>query len=170
MKLPFVKLWTAGALMALAPWAQADMAARAIPRPLPSHPGNIFLSGEGISVAAPSSGAESWRATDYEGNTVACGLVENGRAELGKMPVGYYELAWDGGVASNHITLGVIEPLRAPTPLTSPIGIDVAMAWFFPNGNMAEPASLCALAGMNRVRMRRVSLTAPDGQLTTMRV
>jgi len=132
----------------------AETGTRAIPRPLPSHPGNIFLAGEPVSIAAPPGGAETWRAKDYEGNTVAEGRVEQGRAELGKLPVGYYELAWGGGVVSNRVSLGVLEPLRAPTPLTSPIGIDVAMAWFFPKESMAAPANLCALAGMNRVRDR----------------
>jgi hypothetical protein len=80
--------------------------------------------------------------------------VEKGHAELGKMPVGYYEVAWGEGAVSNRVSVGVLEPLRAPTPLTSPIGIDVAMAWFFPKEKMAAPANLCALAGMNRVRDR----------------
>ena len=81
-------------------------------------------------------------------------MDEEGRAELGKLPVGYYELRGDGGAGSNRVTLGVLEPLRAPTPLTSPIAIDVAMAWFFPKERMAAPANLCALAGINWVRDR----------------
>jgi hypothetical protein len=105
-------------------------------------------------VTAPSGGAESWRAVDYEGKTVVEGRLEKGRAELGKLPVGYYELAWGEAAMSNRVSLGVLEPLQAPTPLTSPIGIDVAMAWFYPKESMAAPANLCALAGMNRVRDR----------------
>jgi hypothetical protein len=58
------------------------------------------------------------------------------------------------GAATNHVSLGVLEPLRAPTPLTSPICIDVGMAWFFPKERMAAPANLCALAGINWVRDR----------------
>ena len=143
-----------GLLMGPGLRAGAEIGTRAIPRPLPSHPGNIFLAGEQVSVAAPSSGPETWRATDYEGKTAAEGRVENGRAKLGKLPVGYYELEWGEGVVSNRVSLGMLEPLRAPTPLTSPIGIDVAMAWFFPKESMAAPANLCALAGMNRVRDR----------------
>jgi len=132
----------------------AENGTRTIPRPLPSHPGNIFLTGEQVSVAVPSGNIETWHAMDYEGQTVTEGRVEKGRAELGKLPVGYYELAWSQGAASNRVSLGVLEPLRAPTPHTSPIGIDVAMAWFFPKESMAAPANLCALAGMNRVRDR----------------
>ena len=48
----------------------------------------------------------------------------------------------------------MLEGLRAPTPLSSPIGIDVAMAWFYPKEQMGSVANLCALAGMNRVRDR----------------
>lgn len=133
---------------------RAEVAARAVPQPLPSHPGNIFVAGEQVSVAAPAGTAETWGAKDYEGKTVAEGRVENGRAQLGKLPVGYYELVCGPGPVSNRVWLGVLEPLRAPTPLSSPIGIDVAMAWFFPTQGMAAPANLCALAGMNRVRDR----------------
>ena len=154
MRTSCLKLWIAGALLAQTPWTWADAAGSPIPRPLLSHPGNIFLAGEQISLAAPSGDAGDWRVTDYERKLVAQGRVENGRAALGKLPVGYYELTWGGGAVSNRVTLGVLEPLRAPTLLSSPIGIDVAMAWFFPKERMAEPASLCALAGMNRVRDR----------------
>ena len=143
-----------GLLMASTSPVPAEIGTRAIPRPLPAHPGNIFLAREQVSAAAPSGSLEAWRAIDYEGKTVAEGRVEKGRAELGKLPVGYYELAWGEGAVSNRVSLGVLEPLRAPTPLTSPIGIDVAMAWFFPKESMAAPANLCALAGMNRVRDR----------------
>jgi hypothetical protein len=92
---------------------------------------------------------------DYEESTVAEGrLDEDGRARLGKLPVGYYELLSGAGNGTNRVTLGVLEPLRAPTPLTSPIAIDVAMAWFFPKERMASPANLCALAGIKWVRDR----------------
>ena len=153
------RIWTIagvlGLLLGSGLPAGAAPITRAIPRPLPSHPGNIFVAGEQVSVAAPAGGAETWRATDYEGRTAAEGRVEKGRAELGKLPVGYYELAWAEGAGSNRVTVGVVEPLRAPTPLSSPIAIDVAMAWFFPKEErMAAPANLCTLAGINWVRDR----------------
>jgi len=91
---------------------------------------------------------------DYSGAIVATGQQSDGRARIGQLPVGYYELAWGAPAASNRVSIGILAPLRAPTPLTSPIGIDVAMAWFFPQEAMAPPANLCALAGMNRVRDR----------------
>ena len=128
---------------------------RTIPHTLPTHPGNIFVVGEQIVVSAPPQALQAWRAVDYDGATVAEGrLDDNGRAWLGKLPVGYYELLSSAGHGTNRVTLGVLEPLRAPTPLTSPIAIDVAMAWFFPKERMAPLASLCALAGINWVRDR----------------
>ncbi len=127
---------------------------RVIPRPLASHPGNIFIAGEEVSVPAAGVATGPWRAVDYEGNTVATGQVQNARVQLGKLPVGYYELSCGSGEATNRTTIGVLAPLRAPTPLTSPVGIDVGMAWFFPKEQMAGPANICALAGMNRVRDR----------------
>ena len=57
-------------------------------------------------------------------------------------------------MTNQWISLAVIEPLRALTPSTSPIGIDVAMAWFYGPDRMAAVANLCALAGMNWVRDR----------------
>jgi hypothetical protein len=134
---------------------KAELNTRVIPQPLAAHPGNIFLSGEPVVVEAPPNGVQAWRAVNYEGTTVAQGRWDaDGRARLGKLPVGYYELRSGPGTGTNRVTLGVLEPLRAPTPLTSPIAIDVAMAWFFPKERMAAPANLCALAGINWVRDR----------------
>src|SRR5205823_5297556 len=54
-----------------------------------------------------------------------------------------------------RITFGVIAPLRAPTPQTSPISIDVAMAWFYHTPQQQRAAAkLCTLAGVNWVRDR----------------
>lgn len=130
----------------------AEPATRGIPHALPSHPGNIFLSGENVVVPAGKIGG-SWRANDYEGNTVGKGDVKGGVVDLGRLPVGYYEVI---GTDTNFqpIHIGVLEPLRAPTPIGSPIGIDVAMAWMYPPEKMAAVASLCQLAGMDHVRDR----------------
>jgi hypothetical protein len=54
----------------------------------------------------------------------------------------------------DRLSLGVLAPLAVPTPKTSPIGIDVAMAWAFPEKQMPAVTSLCALAGINWVRDR----------------
>lgn len=127
---------------------------RAIPQTLPSHPGNIFLAGEQVVVERGKVEGESWKTLNYEGQVVTEGRFKEGKAELGKLPVGYYEVVSASGNNSNHVSIGVLEPLHAPTPRTSPIGIDVAMAWFFSGERMKEVASLCQLAGMNRVRDR----------------
>ena len=133
----------------------ANAGARPIPHPLISHPGNIFLAGEPVTVPAPPAGeGDAWWVVDYEGRTVAEGRVGAGPVNLGRLPVGYYEILRNAGQTTNRLSLGVIQGLRAPTPLTSPIGVDVAMAWFYPRDKMAAVANLCALAGMNWVRDR----------------
>jgi hypothetical protein len=135
--------------------AEADPVSRTIPRPLPSHPGNLFVAGEEVVIEAPARAVGTWRAVDYGGRQVCEGRLDgDGRAQLGKLPVGYYELLCGVGNLTNRVTLGVLEPLRAPTSLASPIAIDVAMAWFFTKERMAAPANLCALAGINWVRDR----------------
>ena len=134
---------------------EAGAGTRAIPRPLPSHPGNVFLAGETVTVPAPPTGdGDTWRAVDYEGRIVAEGQVQAGPIELGRLSVGYYEVWRSAAGATNRLSIGVLERLRAPTPLSSPVGIDVAMAWFYPKEKMGSVANLCALAGMNRARDR----------------
>ncbi len=132
----------------------AEAVQRGIPHPLPAHPGNIFLASETVVVPVPPGETKIWRAVDYEGKTIAEGRAENGLVTLGKLPVGYYELPDEAQGKGRLISVGVLEPLRAPTPLDSPIGIDVAMAWSFPPDQWAAAANLCQLAGMNRVRDR----------------
>ena len=135
--------------------AQAAADKRAMPHPLSTHPGNIFLAGEPVTVPAlPAGDGETWQAVDYEGRVVAEGAAKAGPPELGRLPVGYYELRRGAGQMTNRLSLGVVGGLRAPTPLSSPICIDVAMAWFYPRDKMADVASLCAVAGVNRVRDR----------------
>ncbi|MGA2867196.1 MAG: hypothetical protein ABSF95_22185 [Verrucomicrobiota bacterium] len=139
-----------GALLGASFAAQAGAPGRGIPRPLVSHPGNIFVAGEPVIIGAPPGEGGAWRAVDYEGKVVAQGPVKDGRAELGRLPVGYYEVARGVG----RFAVGVLAGLRAPTPLSSPIGADVAMAWLVPREKMEGVASLCAVAGLNRVRDR----------------
>jgi len=79
------------------------------------------------------------------------GQVGDGKVDLGELGVGYYELKVGEG---KRVSVGVIRPLVAKTPGTSPIGIDVAMAWFYDQKQMPAVANLCALAGMNWVRDR----------------
>src|SRR6186997_928240 len=84
------------------------------PWPRPDHPGNIFVEGEEV-VLPPAT--QPVRIFDYENREVK---------SLGKLPVGYYELRPQNGP---RVTFGVIAPLKAPTPATSPIAIDLGMAW-----------------------------------------
>jgi len=132
---------------------------RSIPKPLPAHPGNVFLAGEEVVVPMPPAKDEkggAWRLVDYEGKTVAEGTATDGKAALGKLPTGYYELrrVVDGTPQNPRVTVGVLSPLGAPTSLASPIAIDVAMAWFYQGAQQEEAASLCTLAGINWVRDR----------------
>lgn len=122
-------------------------AARETPRPLPTHPGNVFLAGEEVTVSMPSGGSSTWTAVDYEDGVVTQG---EGRVRLGTLPVGYYEVR----VGTNRVSVGVLAPLKAAPAPDSPLGVDAAMAWFYKPARMPEAANLCALAGMNWVRDR----------------
>lgn len=143
-------------LLVAASGVAAAEAVRAIPAPLAGHPGNIFLHGETVVVALPAGTGAAWRATDYAGRVAAEGTSTDGRAQLGALPVGYYEIRRaEAGLANGaRVTVGVLAPLAAPTPADSPIGIDAAMSWFFDATTRPQAASLCALAGMNWVRDR----------------
>ncbi|MCX5673606.1 MAG: hypothetical protein NTX87_01235 [Planctomycetota bacterium] len=140
----------AGACMMAQPLHAAE---RAIPAPLPDHPGNVFLAGEAVSVTIPVLDLAAWRVTDSDGKTVAEGKTTSGRADIGKLPVGWYEIRW-GDAPEQRASAAVLQPLAAPTPTTSPIGIDVAMAWFYKEDRMPAVANLCTLAGINWVRDR----------------
>ena len=129
----------------------ADPVDRHPARPLAEHPGNVFLADENVTLSLPAGGGV-WRVVDYDERPVAA--PPPGTAiDLKRLPVGYYEIRRDDG-AVRTISFGVLEPLRAPPPESSPIGVDVAMAWFYPATKMPTVASLCALAGMSWVRDR----------------
>ncbi len=151
---PFSYFWLAAAALGLQLSQSPPANARTIPTPAPDHPGNIFLAGERVHVPCPFGENANWRAVDYDGKTVATGRIENGGADLGQLPVGFYEVFDTAEPGANHVCLGVLRRLKAPTPLTSPICIDVAMAWFYPPAKMKTVANLCALAGINSVRDR----------------
>ena len=145
-------LVAAGALAAEGP----SPAPRGIPAPLPDHPGNVFLAGEAVTVRVPAKDGAAWEAVDYEGKKAAEGKVAGGRAAAGTLGAGWYEIRWtahDGG-AAGQAAAGVLAPLKSPTPKRSPIGLDVAMAWFYPEAKMPAVANLCTLAGINWVRDR----------------
>jgi hypothetical protein len=87
---------------------------------------------------------------DYDEKLIAESGPGEKVARLGRLPVGFYRLKG----SSEWISLGVLAPLQAPTPATSPVGLDVAMAWFYTADKMDDVANLCALAGVNWVRDR----------------
>lgn len=133
---------------------------RKIPQPLAGHPGHVFVRGEVVTLARPdAAGATGWACVDYDGKIIVSGAETT--AKLGALPVGYYEL-WatsDGGKRLAKTTLAVLEPLQAPTPQNSPIGLDMASAWFYnprdrQPARVREASSLAALAGVNYVRDR----------------
>ncbi len=128
--------------------------ARSIPEPVTNHPGNIFLAGESVVVQAPPGEHPACALGDYEGRIVRECPIESGKVVLGKLEPGYYELKREGGQSTNRVSVGVIERLRAPTPRTSPICTDAALAWLVPPEQIGPVASLAALAGMNWVRDR----------------
>ena len=127
---------------------------RTVPKPLSGHLGNIFLAGEKVVVPVTGTATTVWRIFDYEERKIAEVRDVEDKLELGKLPVGWYRVRRDGAAGTEWISLGVIEPLKVPTPLTSPIASDTAMAWFYPTQKMNSVASLCALAGLNWTRDR----------------
>ncbi len=146
--------WWLGALVIVCLAAEATAGERTIPPTLAGHPGNIFLTGENVVVSAPPGEVDTWRAVNYENKVAAKGRFKDGKAEIGSLPVGWYKVVRGVGHVTNRVFLAVLEPLRSPTPRTSPICIDVAMAWFFPKEKMGQVANLCQLAGINWVRDR----------------
>src|SRR4051812_2808780 len=97
------RLHFAGLVLVLCSIAASAVAA-ALPRPLPEHPGNIFVAGEHVVV--PVDGGGEWTVTDYEGKTTPA-VVRDGKADLGELGGGYYELRQPG---KPKITVGVIAP------------------------------------------------------------
>lgn len=145
-------LFSVWLLMTANPSLAADTPARTLPKPLPSHPGNIFLAGEEVVLPIPTNEVSSWRLLDYDGQELGKPVARDGRLNLGRLAVGFYSVRAEG--STQWTSCAVVAPLQAPTPTNSPVGIDVAMSWFFPTNQMEAVANLCALAGMNRVRDR----------------
>jgi hypothetical protein len=145
--------WIVALLLIVAiPAPAADSAARLVPAAHTNHPGNIFLAGEDVRVPLAGGEASVWRVCDYDDHELASVRIVGGFAALGRLPVGFYRLREDGH--SNWVSCAVLSPLTVPTPLSSPIALDVAMAWFYPTERMNDVSSLCALAGVNWVRDR----------------
>jgi hypothetical protein len=133
--------------------AWGELLGRRIPRPLPDHPGNVFLDGEEVAVQLQSTELGLiWGLYNYEEERLSTVKPNDGIAGLGRLPTGFYRLRAESH--SNWISCAVVSPLKVPTPVGSPVGLDVAMSWFYPCEKMDAVSSLCALAGINWVRDR----------------
>ena len=55
-------------LLASAGFSETTPFTRVIPKPLPSHPGNIFLTGEEVVVPLPPGPPGGWQVVDDDGN------------------------------------------------------------------------------------------------------
>jgi glycerophosphoryl diester phosphodiesterase len=158
----------------------AKPSARAIPQPLPAHPGNIGLEGEKIVVPfwySDPKRAHSLRLVDIDGKVVknwadlmlpvqsgyANITIELGRGNAGKsgdsvLGVGWYRLETrdENQQVVDWTSAAVLAPLQAPTPWDSPICLDTALSWFARDSvsNQQIHANLAALAGVNWTRDR----------------
>lgn len=151
----FSKVIRISVLLFVASISFASAGERSIPKPLPNHPGNIFLAGEEVAVEIPDDGVEAWKIVDYDGKVIREGRGP-GRIRLGRLPIGYYELLREGDDSTERrpFSIGVLAPLKAPTPETSPVACDVGMAWSYSAKEMPTAVNLCTLAGLNWVRDR----------------
>jgi hypothetical protein len=113
-------------------------------------PGNVFILGENVQVDIPSTWSE-WRAIDIDRMEVDARTPRNGKADLGKLPVGYFEIREKDG--PSMITAAV---LAKSTPVDdTPIAIDAAMSWFYADPQqIGDACALCRLAGVRWVRDR----------------
>jgi hypothetical protein len=139
---------------------------------LASHPGNVFLAGEEVTIPLPQSAAgmvQTWQALDDRKQVAAkgrCAATDPAaRLNLGKLSVGWYRIEFQSatGEVIDWTTAAVLAPLVVPTPQDSPVCIDTASAGFSRRyGATAKKkhqeyyASLAALAGVNWARDRVV--------------
>lgn len=150
------------ALVAFCHAASAKDALRIIPKPLPEHPGNIFLFGEEAIVPAAAEAAQ-WKLVDIDGRPAGSGTldVKQQQVSLGRPGVGWYRADFFDaeGKPLDGTTIGVLAALKAPTPADSPVSADSATAWFakrYENQPIHQEilANLAALAGVNWIRDR----------------
>jgi len=117
-------------------------------------PGNVFWEGQPVVVRLPEGMGSHWVLEDYEGHRLRQLEWRGGRVDLGRLPAGFYRLRPKGGTKEIWVSIGVLAARRDRQAPASPIGVDVAMSWFYPPEQMAAVAELCVKAGVVRVRDR----------------
>jgi len=115
------------------------------------HPGNVFVAGDDVQVSVPKEW-KTWQAIDVDGKEVGRANVQDGKAQLGKLPVGYFEIREKEG-SKERITAGVVAK-NSPSEDT-PIALDTGIAWFYSDPEQIRDAcTLCRLAGVKWIRER----------------
>lgn len=113
-------------------------------------PGNVFVVGDELRVTVPATWT-GWRAIDVDGKEVGAATTNTGTADLGKLPVGYFEVLEKDG--PGKVTAGVVA--RSTPVEDTPIALDAAIAWFYAEEKQIRDAcALCNLAGVKWVRDR----------------
>ncbi len=141
--------------------AAANGAERDIPKPLPDHPGNVFLEPEEVILPIPARTAK-WKLLDVDEKAVGEGDVAEGQdISLGNLGVGWYRADFvdPAGEPTGWTTAAVLTGLKAPVPDDSPVCTDSATAWFARRyedqpAHQEILANLAALAGVNWIRDR----------------
>jgi hypothetical protein len=118
--------------------------------PASDRAGNVYVAGELVRIELPQTWA-AWRAIDIDGNEIAHGRTPAHKAELGKLPVGYFEVRQGDG--PGRITAAVVAQSSATEE--TPIAVDAAMSWLYADPQQIRDAcTLCRLAGVRWVRDR----------------
>ena len=138
-----------------------------LPKPLPDHPGHVFLEGERVCIPLPPAltpACTQWRLLDDRQQALRSGALPADATNpiaplcLNDLGVGWYrlEIGSTNQPDQSWTTLAVLRPLQARTPQDSPVALDSAAAWFAPDDvrKQQELANLAALAGVSWVRDR----------------
>lgn len=161
--------------------AVADGAMKHLPKPLPQHPGNIFIAGERVTVPLTPplpSNAVPWRMLDDNRKVIRSGqlnLASASKLEFPDLGPGWYRLECGTADQPDQLwtTLAVLAPLKSPTPRDTPIALDCASAWFAKDdpAKQAVYANLASLAGVSwvRDRLRWGEIEPRRGELTSAR-
>lgn len=110
----------------------------------------VFILGDDVTIAVPDSW-QHWYAVDVEGKEIKRGEASKGTAELGKAPIGYYEIRQTDG--PGMISAAVLPRIAASDE--TPIALDAAISWFYADPKQIQAASrLCRIAGVKWIRDR----------------